>query len=225
MVGLAILASLSKQVGVFYALALPALYFLAIVLPNSIHKRRLMLAAGAAGMVLAMAAGAWVAKTGDWVGIRERLNGPVGSYFWGQMIVFWRYMGLAVCPLPGILNADHAVTYRSYSATDADVLTSVVALIVVVLAPAVYLIQKRSAAGFLLLLIPVALLPYFVMTSAEAMVEYRVYLPLAAVCGLAGILAERLLDRAGTAGIVLLVTLVMVLALGTAIRNRACAPN
>jgi hypothetical protein len=221
MVALVLLASLSKPVGLFYSLALPTLYFLTIVLPASAHKRRLILWAAAAGMVFVLAAGAWVARMGDWEFIRERLCGDVRHYFWGQMIIFWRYVGLSVWPLPRYLNVDHAVSYRPYSATDADVLISVIALVLVVLAPAMHLIRRKPVASFLLLAIPVGLLPYFVMTSVEAMIEYRFYLPLAAFCGLAGMAAALLLDRAKTAAKICLVVVVMVLAVATAARNQA----
>jgi hypothetical protein len=214
-----LLASLSKQVGLFYSLALPALYFLICVLPGSTHKRRLALWAAGAAAALVFVAGVWVVETGDWIPMRERLQGDLWYYFWGQTIVFWRYVALSLCPLPSNLNFDHAVPCRAYSPTDADVLLSVIATALVVVAPAIYLVRRRPVAGFLLLAVPVGLLPYFVMTSAEAMVEYRFYLPLAACCGLAGMVAAFVLERAKTVGPIVLATLVVALSIGTVVRN------
>ena len=219
MLWLILLASISKPVGLFFSLALPMLYCLVFVLPESTHKWRLILWGSGAAAGLTFVAGAWLLKTDVWKGINERLSSELRYYFWEQIVVFWRYVALSVWPLPGHLNVDHAVAYRPYSLSDADVLVSAIALALVVLAPAVYLIRKRPMVGFLLLAIPVGLLPYFVLTSFEAMVEYRFYLPLAAFCGLAGMVAALMLDRAKTTGRILLTTLVIVLAVGTVVRN------
>ena len=133
----------------------------------------------------------WLIMTNAWEATLARFGGDLRYYFWAQMVIFWRYVALSVCPLPGYLNVDHAVAFRPYSLADADVLLSVMALALVVLVPASYLIRKRPVASFLLFAIPIGLAPYFVLTSAEAMVEYRFYLPLAALCGLAGMAAAR----------------------------------
>jgi len=44
-------------------------------------------------------------------------------------------------------------------------------------------------------MVPMTLAPYFVMTTWEMMVEYRFYLPLAAVCGLVGMAIFRLVRQ------------------------------
>lgn len=221
MLGLILLASISKPVGVFFSLALPTLYGLVFVLPDSAHKRRALLWSSGTMVGVMFAAGAWLRTTNAWEAICERIGGDLGHYFWAETVVFWRYAALSAWPLPGCLNVDHAVAYRPYSLSDADVLLSVVALTLVVLAPAVYLFRKRPVVSFLLLAIPVGLLPYFVLISLEAMVEYRFYLPLAAVCGLAGMAAAVLFDRTRTIGRILLPALIVVLATGTVMRNEA----
>jgi len=219
MLGLVLLASVSKPVGLFFSLALPGLYCLTFVLPRSAHKRRLIPWGCGVAVGLVFAAGVWLLKTDAWEATCERFRGDWQCYFWEQMIVFWRYVGLSVWPSPGNLNVDHAVAYRPYSLADGDVLLSAAVLLLVVVAPAIYLVRKKPVAGFLLLAIPTGLLPYFVLTSAEAMVEYRFYLPLAAFCGLVGMAAAFFLDRAKTAGGILIAAVVLSSAVGTAVRN------
>jgi hypothetical protein len=215
--GLVLLASVSKPVGLFFSLALPSLYFLTFVVPESSYKRRAILWGGATGAVLIYAAAVWLIHTDAW--IQERLTADLRYYFCGQIIVFWRYVALLICPLPSCLNVDHAIAYRQYSLTDTDVFVSAAALVVAVLMPAAYLIRGRPVVSFLLLAIPLGMLPYFVLTSAEAMVEYRCYLPLAAFCGLAGMSANLLLNRTKTTGRMILAALVIVLAVATVMRN------
>lgn len=212
-------ASISKPVGLFFSSALPVLYCSTFIFPQSERKGRLILWGSVLIASLTVAAIVWLTTTGAWIG--QRLNGHLRHYFWEQFIVFWRYMALAAWPSPEYLNVDHAVAHRPYSLTNGDVLLAVVAMLLIVLIPAVYFVRKKPTASFLLLAIPIGLGPYFILTSDEAMVEYRFYLPLAAFCGLVGLATALLLDRRKTVGRILLPIIVLALAMATASRNLA----
>jgi hypothetical protein len=134
---------------------------LTFVLPRSAHKRRLILWGCGIAVGLMFAAKVWLLKTDAWVAICERFGGNLQCYFCEQMIVFWRYIGLAVWPSPGNLNVDHAVACRPNSLAAGDVLLSTAALVLLVLAPAIYLVRKKPVVSFLLLTIPLGVLPYF----------------------------------------------------------------
>ncbi len=180
------LAAFSKEVGAFFAVAVPTLYLLLFVLPAARDKPRLLRTAAAAGLAALAILLIWLAFSGALPAIERRVSGDLHSYWWGQMIVFWRYMLRAAVPLPSLLSVDHHVAYRPYRLTDPDVLAAFAAIVAVVILPAAWLTRSRPAVSLLLLMVPTSLAPYFVMTTWEMMVEYRFYLPLAAFCGLAG---------------------------------------
>lgn len=216
------LAAVSKPVGLFFAIALPLLYIFVVWLPASPRKRHLLVSGIGFVSVTGCLAGIWLVRANIWDGILDRFRGDLPQYFFAQWLIFWRYIGLAVLPLPSRLNVDHTVDYRPYTWSDGEVILSMIAVFIVVVMPAACLLRRRPAIGFLFLAVPLGLLPYFFLTSVEAMVEYRFYLPLAFFCGLAGILVSAAMQRIpGRPLMVTFVAILVLLAVGTAMRNTA----
>ncbi|MGB9626588.1 MAG: hypothetical protein ACPMAQ_17170, partial [Phycisphaerae bacterium] len=189
------LAAFSKEVGAFFAVAVPTLYLVLFVFPTAQDKPRLLRTAAAGGLAALAVLLIWLALSGALPAIERRVSGDLRSYWWGQMIVFWRYVLRAAVPLPSLLSVDHYVAYRPYRLADPDVLAAFAAIVALVILPAVWLARSRPALSLLLLMVPTTLAPYFVMTTWEMMVEYRFYLPLAAFCGLAGMALSRLIRQ------------------------------
>jgi hypothetical protein len=189
------LAAFSKEVGAFFATTVPALYLLLFAYPAVQDKRRFLRTATAVALAALAVLLIWLAFSGAMPAIERRVRGDLRSYWWGQMLVFWRYVLRAAVPLPSLLNVDHYVAYRPYRLSDPDVLAAFAAIGVLVMLPAAWLARSRPAVSLLLLMVPMTLAPYFVMTTWEMMVEYRFYLPLAAVCGLVGMAIFRLVRQ------------------------------
>lgn len=188
-------ATMSKEVGVFFAVAAPLLY-LCIAAPKLTRAQRWCILVGGATAAIGLGVVLW--RFGGADAVWQRLSGPMfRQHLWAQTIVFWRYLWLAVLPLPGSLTVDHYIPYvptRTYHGFDEDVLPATLALLVMI-AVAVFLKWKDRLTAMLILLVPLTLAPYFVLPSPEMMVEYRFYLPLIAICGLAGLLLERAVTR------------------------------
>jgi len=126
----------------------------------------------------------------------------------------------AAVPLPSLLSVDHYVAYRPYRLADADVLAAFAAIAAFVILPAAWLARSRPVATLLLLLVPLGLTPYFVMTTWEMMVEYRFYLPLAAFCELVAMTLLRLLPHRRHLAPFALAAILVALATFTIERNR-----
>jgi protein O-mannosyl-transferase len=219
--GSVLLATVSKEVGVFFALACSLTYITVCLLPAMRWRARTLLISAGAVVGLLVAVLVWMHVSGMGAGIQRRVT---TDFFWphlrAQLIVFWEYILLAVLPLPSLLSVDHYVPLREYALSDGDVMAALLGLAGLVLLPAALLVRTRPALAFLLLFIPLGIAPYFVMASPEMMVEYRFYLPLAAFCGLAGMGVAGLLRRYGPGLWWWLAGLVLLLAIITVERNR-----
>lgn len=189
------LASVSKEVGCFFALALPLLYLLLFAVPQVVNKRRFWLIAAIVVVAAGAAVVVWLSAGGAMEGMARRMRYGFWPYWWGQMIVFWRYVLRAVLPLPRMLSVDHEVAFRTYRLADGDVLVAFLCIVGFVLAPAVSLARRWPLGSFLLLGMLVGLMPYFVLPTLEMMVEYRFYLPLAFFCALAAMAIVRVFVR------------------------------
>ncbi len=215
-----LLAGLSKEVGLFFALALPGLYFILFVFLPS--PRKLFLAVQGAALLAGLLIGAvfFLRTGGELDAILKRLDRGFVDHLLIQVTVFWRYVLLAVMPLPSRLNVDHDVPLARTFLSDPAVLVSFLALLLVLLA-GVLLARRRPTLSFLLLMVPLGVAPYFFMTSQETMVEYRFYLSLTAFCALAAWLLEFTLGRVRFLLPAATVALCLALAAGTFIRNDA----
>jgi hypothetical protein len=197
-----LLAAISKEVGVFFALAMVAVYAWAVAAPRAGNKKRFWIASGASVAIALAGAACWLRTGNVWRDMARRLNGDLWSHFWAQVTIFWRYVGLAAWPAPSALNVDHYIhpyvvvhllpyghssSVEQYAITDAAVAASLAALALLVLAPAIWLIVRKSWLALPLLMLPIGIAPYFFLPSAEMMVEYRFYLSLACVCVLAAV--------------------------------------
>lgn len=216
-----VLAASSKEVGGFFAVAVPIVYVLLFVAPAVEDKRRFWRISAAAGLAMLAVSLAWLCYSGAIHGIVRRMAAEGRWYWWGEMVVFWRYLWRAAVPLPSLLSVDHYVPYRAYSLLQTQVLAAVAALLGFVVLPAFWWARSRPQTSLLLLLIPLGLAPYFVMTSWEMMVEYRFYLPLTAFCGLAATAAFYLLRQVGRPAPLVLAGVFVMLGVLTAERNRA----
>jgi hypothetical protein len=199
-VGSMLLAAMSKEVGVFFAFAMVALYALVVAAPRVRNKRRFWISSAVVAAVVLAGAAAWLATGNVWRDVARRFGGDFWSHFWAQAMIFWQYMGLAAWPAPSALNVDHYVypyLFVHYSPLEPAIALSLAAMALLLLAPAIWLIVRKSWLALPLLLLPVGLAPYFFIPAVEMMVEYRFYLPLAAFCVLAAAALSRALAAAG----------------------------
>jgi hypothetical protein len=101
---------------------------------------------------------------------------------------------------------------------DADVLIAVIGLVVLI-AVALWLRRRQKDVAFLTLLVPVAVLPYFFLLTVDLLIEYKFYLSMVGVCGVAGIGLARLARQYPTAGTLTLGGLVFVCSCFVWVRN------
>ena len=225
MVGVGVvLAGMSKEVGGLYALGMVVLYWFAFAGPVSFPKKRPVL--WTAGILLVMAGGmaAWFAAT-DVLHLAERLvlSPRLSQHFLAQTLTFWKYLSLAVLPLPGRLTVDHHVEYfplRHYSALEADVLLAMLG-IVFVLVLAILTRKRAPLVTFLILCVVLGLTPYFFVVTVDMLVEYKFYPSLAALCALAAVGLARLHLRAPRIAPFAIVLCCVSLATMTFVRNDA----
>jgi len=216
------LASVSKEVGGLLAIAMPVLYLLIFVGPNLRRKKLFWSAFG--GVVPAASAGAavWMLTGGPLDVIRDQFaSGMMRHHFCAMTIGFWRYVSLAILPLPSRLSVDHYVPYspsRIYAFGDGDVLLAIAGLVIVVCL-VVFFARKHPQAGILLAMVPVGIAPYFFWPSIEVVVEYKFYFSLAAVCSLAAIALNWTAGKRAWARWGVPAALCVALALMTANRN------
>ncbi|HDZ20076.1 MAG TPA: hypothetical protein ENH78_02130 [Phycisphaerae bacterium] len=219
-----VLAAITKEVAGFFALALPALYVATFVGPAVVGKKRFWFVIGPVGALAALGGWAWLRFSGSLPVVNTLTSHPLaGHHFWAMMTVFWRYVSLAVWPAPGRLSVDHYVPYhpsRVYSFGDADVLLAIVGILVL-LGVAIWLARRRPAVSVFLTVPLIGILPYFVVTTIDILVEYKFYLPLTGVCALAGLGLARLWRAWPVAGPVMVLGLCLAMGLATASRNVA----
>jgi protein O-mannosyl-transferase len=218
----AVLAALSKEVGIVFAAGLPVLYVLFVMSGEVANRKRFWRWTGGA---LAGGVGAgvtWVLATGLGPHVARRFEMmSFWPHLWGQTLVFWRYIGLMLFPAPSQLNFDHYVLYpktMQYSPGQGGVLAASLAILLLV-ALAVVLKRWWRTAALLMAVILLGLAPYFVLASMEVMVEYRCYPSLFAFCGLAGLALCRLERKHRMAGFGALAGLCVVLGGCTMVRN------
>jgi tetratricopeptide (TPR) repeat protein len=162
----------------------------------------------------------------------------------GQARVLVSYFWLALVPLPRFLNVDHGVAHLherllgSYGAapgTDLLVLSGPLvcsALVVFLVVAAFSLRRQNRFVSFFLLWSILCHAPTTIVPRAEALVEYRTYLPMVGVCMILAwiliwthnVLGQRFqLARAPVLWWALTGTLVVAMAAGTTIRCRSWA--
>ncbi len=216
------LAAVTKDVAAFFALAAPVLYWAVFLGPKLITRMWFWAASVSVLFISAIAGWAWVYFSGTMALTKNLVLNPLsGHHFWAMTTVYWRYVSLAVLPLPSRLSIDHYVPYypsRIYSFGDGDVLAASAGILVLI-ATAIFLARKRPAVSVFLGLMLVGILPYFFITTIDIFIEYKFYLPLAGFCALAGMCLAKLTRnrlRVAAPGIALLC---LVLATGTVFRN------
>lgn len=234
------LAAFSKEVGIFYATIVPILFLLTRVNRRLLANRRFWISATIGLATILAATAIWIRSAGLWQGIADRLFGVPGrpdgywQHFWAQTVIFWRYVALAICPLPSSLSVDHAVPYfqppfadgrlvpgcRVYGPADLDVLMSILGLLMLFILALVFAWRLQKTVAALLTLVPIGVLPYFFMPSFEMMVEYRFYLSLAAFCALCGMLLATLVRLSRDLGIASVTVILILMAGLTLYRNR-----
>ena len=216
------LAAVTKDVAAFIALAAPVLYWAVFLGPKLVGRMWFWVVSVAAIVISAIGGWAWVYFSGTMEVARGVLFHPLsGHHFWAMTTVYWRYVSLAVLPLPSRLSVDHYVQYypsRIYSFADGDVLAASAGILMLI-AAVIFLARKRPVVSVFLGLMLVGILPYFFITTIDIFIEYKFYLPLAAFCALAGMCLAKLTQgrlRAAAPGIAFLCLL---LATGTVFRN------
>ena len=218
------LAGLTKEVGGLYAAGICAIYVMAFVLPARLRGLQSWLAAAAIGLAVIGGGLASLWAMGKWPLVTQFANHSLlGHHIAAMMTVFWRYVSLAAWPAPWRLSVDHYVPYypaRTYAFTDTDVLIGMGGIALLLIAT-IYLLRKRPAAGLLLTLPLIGLAPYFFVPTIDILVEYKFYLPLAGCCGLVGLLGGWAWQRRPRASTAVIAALVLLMATGTFVRNRA----
>ncbi|MHC4562212.1 MAG: hypothetical protein ACYS8X_05500 [Planctomycetota bacterium] len=218
------LAAITKEVAGFFALAAPSLYVAAFVGPAVIGRKRTWLVIGSVVALVGLGAWVWSRSSGSLTWLARFTSHPLaGQHFWAMTTVFWRYVSLAIWPAPGRLSVDHYVPYhpsRVYSFGDADVMPAI-AGILVLLGVAIWLVRRRPAVSVFLMVPLMGILPYFVVTTIDVLVEYKFYLPLTGMCALAGLGLARLWRAKPVAGRALVLGLCLAMGLATASRNVA----
>ncbi len=216
------LAGLSKEVGGFFAIALPLLYIVVFHMPRRWGRRLLLLGSPVVAGVFVLG---WLAASDRLDQVRGFVNSPAFvSQALGQVVTFWRYVSLAAWPAPWRLTVDHHVPCypaRIHGLGDGDVLLAIAGLLALAAICIRLARGGRPAAAFLLAAVPVGLLPYLFIPTVDMLVEYKFYLPLAAVCGLAGWLASGPLYRSGTYGRAALAVVLLACAAATLARSAA----
>jgi tetratricopeptide (TPR) repeat protein len=159
----------------------------------------------------------------------------------GQAEVLMRYLGLALLPRPGFLNVDHGHPHLyqqlfGNGAEPASPLTVLVipilcAVVIVLLVVAAIRLRHRAPFATFFMLWPlICHAPTSLVPRAEALVEYRTYLPMAGICLLLAWFIERVVYRYALRRRIdlqpLLATgllMIILLAAGTVVRTRTWA--
>ena len=194
------LSILSKEVGaVFLLIAFAYLYYF-VCRDRKSRRRAVLFGVGAAGLlaVFIVAFGAW-----DQVASRLYLSRPdaatqIVRNLMTQSQAAVQYLMLGLFPFPSRLNVDHDLP-RVVSLDFPTVVS--MAVLLVLLAGLVLSFKKHRLASFLILWLFLTHLPTTVLTSAEAMVEYRNYPALVGFVLLLVMLARATLPRFGISGL------------------------
>jgi tetratricopeptide (TPR) repeat protein len=190
-----LLAALSKEVGICYAVLTTGLYLLVFERERLGNRKWAWAAAGAAALAVGMvlAHGQYLSKVVQ--GASHPMLGHVSylSYVLTEVKVFWKYLWLLV-PRSASLSMDHGVNvFASSGAAQALILVASVVGIGALLWTGWSQRSKRPEVSFLCLWGVLAFFPYiFIQGSGEFMVEYRAYLPAMAFITLAALGLDRL---------------------------------
>jgi tetratricopeptide (TPR) repeat protein len=206
---LALLGALfSKELAVSLVVMIPVLsWWLWPTAPEALRARlRAMRALAAAGLALGLGVllltGAMSGISGILFGAAKQIAGHWSIYMLvtalDQSLVFLQYAGLALLPLPGLLNADRSPVGHLHERVFAkgewadgaaqDLLAPALASLVLVVV-LVWLVRMRARLpypSFLGLWPFITHGPTSLMPRGEPMVEYRTYLPMAGICLLLG---------------------------------------
>ncbi len=196
--GSILLGAMSKEAGIFYLPAAIGAYLLVFRLAEG-EARRLsrvvMVSSGTVAVIVFIMITNWMRPLS--MRAQRYYHATVGETCFvtnllTQAQIFWRYVSLLI-PLSSRLNVDHHVRIVRLE-TLGQMLTAVLPVLCMVAAVTVAFRRKarNPILAFLVLWSILGVLPYMlVLSSAELMVEYKVYLAAMGFMGLVALCFER----------------------------------